>query len=798
MLSHLDLGQCNFHGLIPTQLQNLENLVYIDLSSNRFNGRVQLFSSLVKLTALLLPNNQLTGSVAVANWTEFMQLENLDIRNNSLNGSIPASLFGMPSLRKLLLSHNRFESLENVDSHFSSSILDTLDLSSNKLQGICPTFIFKLPGIKILTLSFNNFSQALDLSFIQQLKNLSSLDLSFNNLLIEEAKEVDFSLFPLLSTLKLASCKLKKFPDFLKYQSRLNYLDLSGNEIHGEIPKWIWDISVLSHLNLSYNSLEDFENRSLTASLYVLDLASNLLHGELPSLPPSAPYMDFSRNNFSSKLPAEIGKYLSVTLFFSLASNLFKGTIPTSICNATYLQVLDLSNNSFEGHLPPCLVNMSQTLGILNLRKNRFKGHISDSFKADCMLRTFDLSWNLIRGELPKSLANCKALEVLDLGNNRIDDTFPCWLKNVSTLRVLILRSNMFHGSIGCPDTTRTWRTLQIVDLACNNFTGTLSSDCLSSWKGMMTSNNDGESTHDHLKFKVLELGQLYYQDSVTVTFKGIQMELIKIITVFSSMDFSRNRLSGKIPDIIGDFTSLFVLNFSHNMFSGHIPVSLGNLVQLESLDLSQNQLTGNIPDQLANLTFLSVLNLSYNQLEGRIPRGRQLDTFANSSYIGNKALCGAPLSNTNKCIMMPPSEKREARPSKSGGFDWQLILIGIGFGTGSATALAPVMFWEKGKTWHDKQIDMLLSRILYWLGLIQLIQDEESDQKDEQGESENASEDEVEAGEALVKHQIFCLYCSKIDITRKKVIHNTKCRCHESPPLSFTSSSASTLLYQI
>ncbi|CAM8974024.1 unnamed protein product [Rhodiola kirilowii] len=715
-LSHLDLGQSNFHGPIPVQLWKLNNLVHLDLSSNRLNGSLQFFAPLVKLTVLLVPNNLLTGSITTINWKELVQLENLDLRNNSFSGRIPVSLFGMKSLKKLVLSQNRFDSLENVETDVTPSVLDTLDLGSNNLQGPFPTFLFRLREIKILTMCFNNFSQAMNLSLIQNLRNLSSLDLSYNNLSIE-AREGDFSLFPQLSTLKLASSNLKTFPDFLKNQSRLIYIDLSYNQIHHKIPKWIWDINALSHLNLSFNYLDDFEDRNFTASLNVLDLRSNFLKGGLPSLPPSASYMDFSKNNFSSELPQEIGRGISYTYFLSLAGNSFRGKIPKSICNASYLQVLDLSNNLFNGDLPPCLANMSQTLRVLNLGKNYFTGSISDSFMANCILRTFDLSSNSIQGKLPKSLSQCNDLEVLDLGNNRINDTFPCWLKNISTLRVLVLRSNMLHGSIGCPDTTKTWAVLQIVDLACNEFSGSLDSDCLSTWKGMMTSNNDANG---HLKYKVFELGQLYYQDTVKVTFKGLQIELVKILTVFSSLDFSGNQLSGEIPDMIGNLTSLYVLNFSHNTFSSHIPASLGNLTQLESLDLSQNQLTGQIPYQLENLTFLSFLNLSYNKLEGMIPNGRQFNIFSNSSYLGNKALCGGPLSII--CTVTPPT-KRKAHTSNSDSVHWQFIVIEVGFLVGSGTVVALLVFWEKGKNWHDKQVEILLSHILQWFGLSHLIQ---------------------------------------------------------------------------
>ncbi|WMV06785.1 hypothetical protein MTR67_000170 [Solanum verrucosum] len=136
-----------------------------------------------------------------------------------------------------------------------------------------------------------------------------------------------------------------------------------------------------------------------------------------------------------------------------------------------------------------------------------------------------------------------------------------------------------------------------------------------------------------------------YYTNSLIVTTKGLDHELRRVLTTEKIIDLSRNRFEGHIPSIIGDLIGLRVLNLSHNVLEGHIPASLQNLSMLDSLDLSSNKISGEIPQQLASLTFLAVLNLSHNHLVGCIPKGKQFDTFENSSYQGDDGLWGLPLS---------------------------------------------------------------------------------------------------------------------------------------------------------
>jgi hypothetical protein len=182
---------------------------------------------------------------------------------------------------------------------------------------------------------------------------------------------------------------------------------------------------------------------------------------------------------------------------------------------------------------------------------------------------------------------------------------------------------------------------LQIIDLASKDFSGTLNPQWFENLKSLKKYNNTGQIIGRHN----IAITGVFYQYSVSISYKGSLVTIDKILTTLTAIDISKNALEGTIPASIGNLISLLVLNMSHNTFNGAIPPHLGGIAALESLDLSSNMLSGDIPQELTNLTFLSTLNLSNNHLDGRIPQSHQFATFDNMSFDGDAGLCGSPLS---------------------------------------------------------------------------------------------------------------------------------------------------------
>ncbi|CAN1266408.1 Receptor-like protein 6 [Linum perenne] len=640
-LSRIDLQQCRFSGNVPKTFERLTQLEYLDLSHNNFTGLLPSLSLFKNLMHLDLSHNQLSGYIPRSHSESFEKLFHVDLSHNSFDGSIPSSLFVSPSLDHIDLSFNQLRGttpeFPNVTS--SSSALRSLDLSNNNLEGPISRSFFKLPILEYLNLSFNKFNGTVQFSWIHRLQNLTNLDLSYNNLTVNVHgnNSSAMSIFPQFSTLHLASCNMRAFPE-LGNQSELTYLDLSGNNINGVVPRWILESTSLSYLNLSHNNLVGLEVQyAFLPWLNVLDIHDNQFQGDIPITQSSPIYIDYSHNLFNGSIPTtnKARDYLSAAAYISISNNRLRGAIPASICHTQFGEVLDLSNNHLNGTIPGCLVR-NYGLSILDLRGNMLSGDIPDTFQDSCSLKTLDLSRNQLQGRVPKSLENCTELEVLDIGNNKISDVFPCLQRIKPSLRILILRNNLFHGSIGCPLSPGTWIKLQIVDLAINNFSGPLNVNYLATWEYMMLS-ADGMS--GHLKYRAGN-DTTDYEDSVVVSNKGLQREYVKILKVFRSVDFSSNNFDGQIPEVLGKFRALQVLNLSHNAFTGNIPSAFGNLSKMESLDLSHNKIKGHIPDELTGMRFLEVLNLSDNNLVGRIPTGNQFQTFDNTSFADNPDLC--------------------------------------------------------------------------------------------------------------------------------------------------------------
>ncbi|EOA30037.1 hypothetical protein CARUB_v10013140mg [Capsella rubella] len=464
-LTDLNLAFNNFTASsLPYEFGNLK-LEVLSVTSNSFFGQVPpTISNLTQLTELYLPTNDFTGSLPLLQ--NLTKLSYLRLSNNHFSGTIPSSLLTMPFLSYIHLGRNNLRGSIEVPNSSSLSRLESLYLGENHFEGKILEPISKLINLKDLDISYLKTSYPIDLSLFSSLKSLLLLDLS--GVWISQASlSLDSYIPSTLEALRLKQCNISDFPNILKTLQNLEYISLTKNKISGKIPEWLWSLPRLSSVFIGKNWLTGFEGSSkvlVNSSVQMLMLDANSLEGALPHLPLSINYL-------------------------SANDNYFRGDIPLSICNRSSLEVLDLSYNNFTGPIPTCMSNFL----ILRLRKNNLEGSIPDKCDANAPLQSLDLGYNRLSGKLPRSLLNCSALQFLSVDHNKIEDTFPFSLKALQKLQILILRSNKFYGSISPPSNGPLgFPELRILEIADNNFTGSLPSDFFVNWKASsLTMNED-------------------------------------------------------------------------------------------------------------------------------------------------------------------------------------------------------------------------------------------------------------------------------------------------------------------
>ncbi|XP_033148522.1 receptor-like protein 48 [Brassica rapa] len=634
-LTVLELDGNGFTGELPVSIRNLKQLTKLLIASSKLSGNFhQALLNLTELTAINLVFNQLEGTLP-SNMSTFSKLEYFNVGSNSFSGSVPSSLFMIPSLTYLNLERNHFNSLLEIGNISSPSKLQTLILGGNRLSGPIPGFISKLVELSSFDLSFwDTLRGDVDFSIFLHLKSLASLDISTLNtrsivdmslfshfeslsILSLSRNTVKFSstlhLVSPIGSLAVASCNISEFPKFLRTQTSLFNLDISQNQIKGNVPAWLWSLPGLAYVDFSLNSFTGFDGPAdvfQRNEIYLLDISSNAFKNPFPLLPKSITFLSASDNQFS-------------------------GEIPTTICQLDSLETLVLSNNNFSGSIPRCFEKFNTTLTVLHLQNNSLFGKFPEE-SVSVALISLDVGRNQLSGELPKSLINCTHLEFLNVEDNKFNDTFPFWLRLLPGLQILILRSNEFHGPIHYPGVFLSFPRLRIFDISKNLFSGALPLDYFSGWNAM---SSDVYIADNKYMFKRNTFS------SFNIASKGLEMILAGIsFSIYKTVDISGNRFEGEIPKSISLLKGLIVLSMSNNAFIGHIPPSLSNLTNLESIDLSRNRLSGKIPAELRKLTFLAWMNFSYNNLEGPIPQGTQIQTQDSSSFLQNPGLCGAPL----------------------------------------------------------------------------------------------------------------------------------------------------------
>ncbi|XBI74246.1 hypothetical protein VPH35_067822 [Triticum aestivum] len=243
-LKVLRLVDCGLTSIVSaTSKSNLTHLQVLDLSSNSFDATLEhnwFFWDLTSLKELHLSRCEWHGPIPeqLANMTS---LEVIDFSANDLVGLIPNNLENLCSLKVLNFDDNNIDASigEFMDRlpWCSWSTLQKLSMRNTTMTGNLPLEVGALGNLTLLSLGNNKLDGVLVKEHFSGLLNLEYLDLSDNSLKMD----IEPNWIPpfRLKHINLESCTVgPRFPEWLRWQTRIDYLLLGNTSLDDVIPDW--------------------------------------------------------------------------------------------------------------------------------------------------------------------------------------------------------------------------------------------------------------------------------------------------------------------------------------------------------------------------------------------------------------------------------------------------------------------------------------------------------------------------------------------------------------------------------
>ena len=243
---------------------------------------------------------------------------------------------------------------------------------------------------------------------------------------------------------------------------RVTALWLFGNQLTGEIPVELSQLSQLQLLYLSSNQLtgEIPVELSQLSQLQDLSLDSNQLTGEIPvelSQLSQLQLLYLSSNRLTGEIPAELGDLAQLNGLY-LHGNELNGPIPSWLVNLTELRELSLWSNRLTGTIPPEVAPAQDRAALVvlylqtdgpnwtdNTNWARSREPLSEwhgvSTDEQGRVEELRLSANGLNGTIGAELGVLTRLTGLYLNDNELTGTIPPELENLTQLQVFDIRN---------------------------------------------------------------------------------------------------------------------------------------------------------------------------------------------------------------------------------------------------------------------------------------------------------------------------------------------------------------------
>ncbi|XP_047311939.1 receptor-like protein 56 isoform X2 [Impatiens glandulifera] len=304
-LNSIDISYNNMSGQIPITTTTTNRSIFVDLLAMRGNSFSGPFPCHLVGTFYYLDisYNSFSGELP-ADCSSFTYSSHLNLYGNRFTGLIPETIFNSSGRVTLDIGNNCFSG--RIPTHLNHSTnLQVLSLRGNNLSGEIPHELCQLKRLNWLDLSHNSFSGSIPTCLGNMITLGENTDILDGTLKIEDGGSTIFADNP---ADVLISTKYRVDSYSGELLSLMSGLDLSSNNLEGEIPNGLGNLIFIHALNLSHNCLsgpipQTFSNLMQIESL---DLSHNNLSGEIPSNLVNLNFMEtfsVAYNNLSGRLP---------------------------------------------------------------------------------------------------------------------------------------------------------------------------------------------------------------------------------------------------------------------------------------------------------------------------------------------------------------------------------------------------------------------------------------------------------------------------------------------------------------
>lgn len=490
-----------------------------------------------------------------------------------------------------------------------------------------------------------------------------------------------------VTELRLSGNNLKgTLPDSLNRLAKLEVLDLSENGITGPLP------GLLGSLNPDQSHPEW---RSLPHELRDLNLSGNQISGELTTYIGNLGKLErlsLNRNNFSGPMPSKLGNLRELRIL-GLARNGFEGEIPALAAGSTKLERFHAHDNKLYGTVTSSM-KLLRNMRSFNLNNNALcsprdeeyqqwvaglerylvdetgctspdREHLIAFYNAmdganwinnenwlsekpaatwqgvvmsgEARVTGLGLPNNGLSGPIPEVIASMDQIEAVDLSGNRLTGDASALMGLPNLGQAILNRNPGLEGELpgGFSQMENVWY------MAVRETGMCVADTMLGWWYGLMF--NDGSpcivdddravltAIYNAMGGPDWNRADNWNTDASLGNWAGVTLWTNGRVKRLVLRD---NNITGPLPEQISQLTRLTLLDLGDNEITGPLPKSLNELDWLQRLILDNNRISGDIPDELAEIGFegerredgqtngLRQLDLSDNELTGSLPDG--------------------------------------------------------------------------------------------------------------------------------------------------------------------------------